>query len=72
MHDSSMTEVKKKKLDLKVIPALIPSAVGIAVAIVVLGNQIGALITSLVAGYFAFLMASFLTELIGWIRRKRR
>ena len=43
-----MVAFKKKKLDLKIVPALIPSIIGASVTLVVLGKHIGIVITSLV------------------------
>lgn len=67
-----MSEIKKKRLDLKIMPALAPSLVGTGVAFLVIGENIGALISALVAGYFAFLMANLLIELISLLRRRQR
>ena len=67
-----MTALKKKKLDLKIIPALLPSILGVSVGLLVLGQHIGLLIAALVSGYFAFLIASVLVEVISLLKRKRR
>ena len=67
-----MIEIKKRKLDLKIIPALIPLIVGVAVALLAIGDQIGMLIFSLVVGYFAFLLASLLIELIEWLKSRTK
>ena len=61
----------KQKLDLKIIPTLLPSSVGLAVTLLVLGKQLTVLITSLVAGYFAFLLASVLIEFLRVLKRRR-
>lgn len=65
-----MSKLKKKKLDLKIIQALAPSAMGIAVALIILGNQIGILVSSLVAGYIASLITKLLIEHIGKLKRR--
>ena len=57
-----MTALKKKKLDLKIIPALLPSILGVSVSLLVLGQHIGLLIAALVSGYFAFLLAKYSPE----------
>ena len=67
-----MTALKKKKLDLKIIPALLPSILGVSVGLLVLGEHIGLLIAALVSGYFGFLIASVLVEVISLLKRKRR
>tara|TARA_B100000029_G_scaffold440063_1_gene457019 strand:+ start:428 stop:631 length:204 start_codon:yes stop_codon:yes gene_type:complete len=67
-----MTALKKKKLDLKIIPALLPSILGVSVSLLVLGQHIGLLIAALVSGYFSFLIASVLVEVISLLKRKRR
>ena len=67
-----MPELKKKKLDLKIVPALIPSIIGASVTLLILGKQIGLMITSLLSGYFAFLVASVLVESIRLLKSKRR
>jgi len=69
---SLMTALKKKKLDLKIIPALLPSILGVSVSLLVLGQHIGLLIAALVSGYFSFLIASVLVEVISLLKRKRR
>ena len=67
-----MAEIKKRKLNLRIIPAVAPSVVGVFVALLVLGNNIGILIISLAAGYLAYFLANALIDFIWKFRRKRR
>ena len=67
-----MTEKKKRKLDLKIIPAIAPSVIGISVAILVLGSDLGILVVSIVAGYFSYLITSKIIDFASYIQRNRR
>ena len=67
-----MAEIKKRKLNLGIIPAVAPSVVGVFVALLVLGNNIGILIISLAAGYLAYFLANALIDFIWKFRRNRR
>ena len=55
---------KEKEAALKVFPALLPSMIGLTAFLVFLGGQIGQKIHSLIGGYFVFLVARLLIELI--------
>ncbi len=66
-----MAALKTKKLDLKIVPALIPTIIGASVTLLIVGKQIGVVITALVSGYFAFLAASILVEWIRLLKRKK-
>ena len=63
--------MKNRKLDLKILPALVPLMVGVVVALLVLGDQIAILVIALLAGYFASLITNMILALIEWLKRSR-
>ena len=71
-HACIMTDIKKRKLNLRIIPALLPSVVGAFVALMILGNNLGILMISLAAGYCSYILASALIEFIWNLQRNRR
>ena len=66
-----MTEIKRRKLNLRIIPAVAPSMVGVFVALLVLGNHIGIVLISLVAGYLSYFLTTTLIEFIWQLKRNK-
>ena len=64
-----MPKKQRRKLDLKIIPAIAPSVVAVSVALIILGNHIGILIISLTAGYFSYLVADKLIDFASNLKR---
>tara|TARA_B100000029_G_scaffold224019_1_gene221946 strand:- start:337 stop:555 length:219 start_codon:yes stop_codon:yes gene_type:complete len=67
-----MTQNKKKALDLKIFPALIPTIAAVSVSLIVLGKEIYLLSIALLAGYFTFLIITLLIELIRTLRHRNQ
>ena len=67
-----MTNKKKRKLDLRIVPAIAPSLVAFSVGLLVLGNHIGTLIIAVVVGYFSYLITNKFIDLLAHLQRNRR